>query len=151
MAISNQSWLSNNFFINFDVKYCVHIELLISRTNFYFTHIIQWYTDVFHLFCNWLGTKVTFRFPVNIICLFYCHIDLYPKLMWYASILGFHLGNNPILGAQSIFNPPYDGRFINYFICHGIFRQFNWVVLFKVIWWNPINWSVLTFNWEFHM
>ena len=48
-------------------------------------------------------------------------------------ILGFYLGNNAILMAQIIIYPPDEGRFITYLICHGIFSQSSWVVMFKVI------------------
>ena len=57
-------------------------------------------------FCNYLGSKVSPRFPVNLICLFYCIRDSHPKLIWCAPILVFFLWNNPISTAQSLLNPP---------------------------------------------
>ena len=136
--------------INLDVKYHVNIGALISSPNFYFPHLIvcntvnfiKCYTEVFYLFCNCLGPKVSHWFPVK----FYCLGDLYPKLMWCVPILGFYLGNNPILTAQSLLNPPSEGISTTYLICHGIWSQFNWVILFKALYWNPINWFVLPFH-----
>ena len=99
VAISHKSCFSGKLTINFDIKYHVHIDVLISRPNFYFPHIVgcnavkflKLYTYVCHLLCNLLGPKVSPILYVNLIWLFSCLVGLYPKVMWCAPIIGFTL------------------------------------------------------------
>ena len=147
MAIGHQYLLYSKLYVHLDVKYHVHIDVLISRPNFYFPHLIRCntvkflklYMYVSHFFCNFPGPKFSPQLPVNFICLLYCIGDLYPKLLCFTPILGFYSVNNPILTAKILLNPPAEGRFITCFIYHGIFIQFNYFGLFNFLSWSPIN------------
>ena len=88
-AVNHQSFLSSKLSIHLDVNDYVHIYVLIFRSNFSFSclircndvNFIKLYMDICHFFYNCLGPKVSPRFPVDIICFFYCLEVLYSKLM----------------------------------------------------------------------
>ena len=141
MAVIHQTFLNSKLYIQLDVRYHVHIDVLIYRPISPFSHIIgcntvkfiKRHTEIWYLFYNWLGPKASTWLLVNIICLFYCIGDLYSKLMWCLTILWFYLGNNHISTVQSLLNSQYEDRLITYLIHYGILSQLNWFGLFKVL------------------
>ena len=141
VSVGNQSWPSSKITTHLYIKYHVHIDVLISRLNIPFPHLItcnavnilKCNTGVRHLFFNILSPKASPILSVNLICFFYCLGKLYPKLMWCVPIIIFYLRNNPISVSQSLLKPLVEGRFITYLICHGLFSQINWFGLFKVL------------------
>ena len=93
-------FISSKLPIHPNVKHHVHIDMFISMSIFSFPRPIRcnavkffkWYIDIFHFFYYCIGPKLSHRLSVNLICLFYCLCEPYPKLIWYAPILGCYPG-----------------------------------------------------------
>ena len=133
MTVGHKYCLHSKLPIHLDIKYNMQIDVLVSRINLPFPHLIRCNavkllkcnTDDRCRFCNSIGPKFIPRLPVLGNCI--------PNLCDVRQYLDFTLEIILSLCSQSLLNPQVEGRFITNLICHGILIHINWVGLSKIL------------------